>query len=516
MDLRFEINYITEFMCTHVLNIIKEEGNEEFRLIFDVENIFKDKKHIFTLYDTLNEYLAMLDDKTKEELFRIYHEAYEQLSQEEFSIANSDFTIYANESKVKEEQRIQSLIERINNLINYNSFKDFVFKKSINLYIPENTPNEFIYDKDLNVTEDQTYTKPQYIALVALILYLRLFIPVFINYYNTTKSNSLILNYKTLMLFSTSEVYQCEEMLKLRRYIESNFKTVGANAKVENLVMNFGLSTDEVTEILLGEVLFNKLIYLDFFSKECNVISYIYQTIISKSGFKLGDNNNIRAKTLADDPSKEDISYYEDYRKTSNIPLGTIVEIQYAISDTTKLVKELGYANFNYEQYMKELEYSKFLYEHKLDKVQIFLLGWFMNKVINPRALYYIEYKRLIELATLAKVILINNNHKLLGAFMTSFKISSNMYINSSIKNTVSKENVKKLSEIFKFFVVDDKEIAFINDAIITTANEINNASWIAVGDKSYLEGIVSDRNILMIPYNLIDLIVDFVVFCNS
>ena len=253
MDLRFEINYITEFMCTHVLNIIKEESNEEFRLIFDVENIFKDKKHIFTLYDILNEYISTLDNTIKEELFRIYHEAYDQLTQEEYSITDNNYTVYANETKLKEEQKIQKLIEKLNNLIDYNTFKDFVFKKSINLYIPENTPSEFIYDKDLNVTEDQTYTKPQYIALVALILYLRLFIPIFINYYNTSKSNSMILNYKTLLLFSTSNIYQCEEMLKLRKYIESNFKTIGTNAKVENLVMNFGLSTDEVTEILLGE-----------------------------------------------------------------------------------------------------------------------------------------------------------------------------------------------------------------------------------------------------------------------
>ena len=123
-------------------------------------------------------------------------------------------------------------------------------------------------------------------------------------------------------------------------------------------------------------IIFNKLLTIDFFNKKCNIISFIFQTIKYKGSFITSDSVVIRSKTTvaSGDNNKEDMSYFEDYRKTSNIPIGTVVEIQHSLSNIDFLINALGHSNFNHAAYERELQNVSILIENKIDKTQTYLL----------------------------------------------------------------------------------------------------------------------------------------------
>jgi hypothetical protein len=62
------------------------------------------------------------------------------------------------------------------------------------------------------------------------------------------------------MLFIRSDIYNCPEIDKLKRYIEANQITLIGNTKNEHLIINAGLSDDDILDSLVSEIIFNKLL----------------------------------------------------------------------------------------------------------------------------------------------------------------------------------------------------------------------------------------------------------------
>ncbi|NTV78185.1 MAG: hypothetical protein HGA25_03335, partial [Clostridiales bacterium] len=328
------------------------------------------------------------------------------------------------------------------------------------MIIPENIRSDYVYDPDMNTTEEKTYIKNEYRDLISLIIFIRALSPLYLDFYVYIKQITNHYYYKIFMLFIRSDVYVCPEIDKLKRYIEANQITLIGNTKNEHLIINAGLSDDDILDSLVSEIIFNKLLTIDFFSKKCNIISFIFQTIKYKGSFITSDSVVIRSKTTVagGDSNKEDMSYFEDYRKTSSIPIGTVVEIQHSLSNIDFLVNALGHSNFDFAMYERELLNVPALIEHKADRTQTYLLGWFISKIINPRALYYIEYKRFVELCLFAKVVLMSNGHEFIGVLLSSIRSKETSYVNVLIRNGVNKTLVKRLSDYYSFSIEDDKQ----------------------------------------------------------
>lgn len=480
------------------LNVLQVSYQNCDVIELDLTDFFKDQSNIHTLYDQINEYVATLPDHTQKEIYDTFYKVYSG----EYSQNYSDIS-YVN--------KLENNLAKVSELLNYENFKIWMARKEGQMILPDNIQTDFIFDPDMNTIEEKTYIKAEYVNLISLITFIRALSPLYLNYYSYAKQITSHYYYKLFSLFIKADIYQSPEIEKLKKYIEANQLTLIGNTKNEHLIINAGLSDDDILDSLVSEIIFNKLITIDFFNKKCNIVSFIFQTIKYKGNFTASDGVNIRAKATVNDPSKEDISYFEDYRKTSDVPIGTVVEIQHALSNNEFIISSIN-RPFNMDIYERELKTLPLLMNTKLTELQIHLVGWFFNKVINPRALYYIEYKRLAELTIIAKTFLLSNNHVFTGLLLGSYKNTNNNFINVVIKSGINKAMLNDLKQSFNF-VIDDSKQSIIEKTISEMVREIINSVWVPLNTSSDYPEYINNNGYLIIPSNISDLICDFVKF---
>lgn len=485
---------------SHVLRVTYP-GCEDLNL--DLIDLFKDLSNFDTLYEYINEYVVTLPVVSQKAIYDIF-----------YSVYDSDDKNNIDDQRIlnKMEGKIAQVVE----LLNYKALRQWNESNTDRLHFPDKIIEKHIYDPDGNTTVEKTYTKAEYRDLIALVVCIRAVAPLYIDFYSRIKQ---VTNhhhyYKMFMLFVRSEIVDCDEVVKLKQYLDVNRQTLIGSTKNENLILFSGLADDDILDSLLSEVIFNKLLPIDFINKKCNIISFIFNTIRYKGNHAPASGQYIRGKSVENNPNKEDISYFENYRKTSNLPVGTVVEIQHALSDVNYLIRAIGETNFNYKAYNQELAGIAQYLTQKLDTTQVYLLGWFMNKVINPRALYYIEYRCLVELMLFAKTILMQHNHIYIAMVMSAKKTNDNAPIALTIKNSINKDSVKRLVNHYSFCMEDDKT-SIIEKTIVEISKELANTTWIARGTPEQLSKTNLADIYLETPVNINDLVLDFVEFVNN
>ena len=484
------------------LNILKVGFTGQETIELDLTDFYKDQTFLPTLYVQINEYVATLPDFVQKEIYDIF-----------FKVFSNDYK--QNYADIIYVRKLENNIARVSELLNYENFKMWMCHKEHEMIIPENILDAYTHDPDMNTTQEKTYVRHEYRDLISLIVFMRAISPLYIDFYNYIKNTTNHYYYKIFMLFIKSDIYHSKEIEKLKRYIEVNQQTLIGNTKNEYLIISAGLSDDDILDSLVSEIIFNKLLTIDFFNKKCNIISFIFQTIKYKGNFASSDGVVIRSKNTVGDPNKDDISYFEDYRKTSSIPIGTVVEIQHALSNIESLINTLGYKNFDYALYEQELKNVPILMQQKTDNIQIYLLGWFLSRVINPRALYYIEYKKLVELLIFAKVVLLQNNQPFIALLLSSYKTTKGSYVNIIIRNNLNKALIKRLNAHYKFVMEDDKQ-SIIEKTITEISREIVYSLWIPVGVPKEHRAFLNNEGYLVIPNAINDTVCQFVEFINS
>jgi hypothetical protein len=417
-----------------------------------------------------------------------------------------------------DQARVEELNQDIQvavDIIDYTRFKNYIRSVSELIQIPKDINDTFTYDPNMNTTREKTYIKQEYIDIIAMVLFIRTLLPIYINYYNYIKQTTPFYHYRLYLIFTNIEILaNSPEIDKLRTYIDYNKANIIDKNKTNISIVNNGFSDDDIIDTLVAEVIFSKLISIDFFNDNSNFIAFIYQTIRYKGKFSTTTEETIKNKTTMTDPNKDDMSYFEDYRKATNITLGIVTEIQYALSDTSSIIKTLGISNFDEEMYRKELSNIGVFETNRLDKVQIVLLGWFLNKYINPRALYYIDYRKLIEINLLAKTILMRNGHGFIASLLGSYPDYNCNYMNVLVRHGMSKDYINRLKAKYPFTDLEAKD-NIIKTTIEEVVDQITNNSWVLTGeyDPSY---IGRDNRYLNVPDDINDIICNFIEFSVS
>lgn len=466
-------------------------------LEIDLMEFYKDKNNIATLYDHVNLYVSQLNKETQEEIYSIFHENYLK----EHTSSYSDRTV------VKE---LELKVKRLCELLDYNRWKQWFRQFGPNILIPETVNENFTFDPDMGTTKEKTYIYQEYVDLVGLIVFIRALSPVYIEFFNYCNQVSSHPYYMLFRLFIESELQHCEEIEKLRSYISANQLTLVGTGKNEHLIIGAGLSDDDALDYLVGEVIFNKLLTIDFFYKKCNIVSFIFQTIKYKGSFVSSESMSIRPKSSKGDPNREDYSYFEDYRKTTSVPIGTETEIQDSLNDYAMLASELGYFDFDFVAFNNELQYINHLLKQPPENIQIYLLGWFLGKATNPRALFHLEPRKVAELRIFAKIALLPTKHSFIGVLLTSVKTPEVSYINILIRNTLNKNLLRNLKKHYSYAMEDDK-VSIIEKTITELGKEIVNSIWSPVCDTSNIAGLITPENYLEIPSNINDVVCSFV-----
>ena len=318
------------------------------------------------------------------------------------------------------------------------------------------------------------------------------------------------------MLFVRSSLVSSADAQKMRDYIEHNQKKTAktGSGRAESLILVEGLSEDDLTDTLLATVIFQKLLPINFEKRACKAISYAYQTIVHKNDYAGGSSPIIRAKKDESASNKEDASYFEDYRKTSDIPIGSIVELQDSVSSIEELATAMGFTNFDYARYALETQDLSPYMQTKLDKTQVILLGWFLGKVVNPRTLYYLEYRKLVELMLFAKVALLQHERYYMAALISAKKSADPAYLSSVIRNSLSKHLIKRLRDHYPW-VMEEEGASVIQKTLLEISKDITNNTWQIVGDPAHIPHVRVINGYLESPQNVTDLLMDYVDFVN-
>jgi hypothetical protein len=192
------------------------------------------------------------------------------------------------------------------------------------------------------------------------------------------------------------------------------------------------------------------------------------------------------------------------------------VEIQHALSQLNYLLIGLGRENFNYEAYEYELKHHlPKLLDHRPDNTQIYMLGWFLDKIINPRALHYIEPRKLVELMLFAKVIFLEDGHHFMGMFMSSIRTDVQNFFNVQIRGVMNKQAVKRLQPSYHF-VMEDEKVSTVEKTISEICKEITATLWTPVATAEQIALVGEDAGSLVLPHNLNELVYNYVEYINT
>lgn len=476
---------------------VKYTGQETLEI--DLTDFYKDRSNLDTLYDHANLYISGLSPETQLAIYQIYRENY----------MNEHVSSYSDREVTKElENKVKHLVE----LFDYPRWREWFRQYQDQLLVPESVSHSFTFDPDMGTTKEKTYIYSEYVDLVGLIVFIRMISPVYIEFFNYSSRVSSHPYYLLFRLFIDSSIQNCEEIEKLREYIHANQLTLVGTTKNEHLIIGAGLSDDDALDYLVAEVIFNKLLTIDFFYKKCNIVSFIFQTIKYKGSFISSESMQIRPKSSKSDPNREDYSYFEDYRKTTSVPIGVETEIQNSLNDFVNLALNLGYPDFDFARFELELQNINQLLVRPPEKTQIHLLGRFLGSVVNPRALFHVEPRKIAELMLFAKVALLKTRHSFIGLLLSSVRAPEVNYINIVIRNTLSKQLLKDLRRHFIFSMEDDKPSA-VERTISDISKEIVNTIWMPVGETPELRGLITVEGYLEVPSNINDVVCSFVDF---
>lgn len=500
LQLRYETS-VSEFG----ISVLKVSYPACETIELDLTDLFKDTTHFETLYEPVNDYVATLPAFIQRQIYDVFYRLYVNDYKNNF-----DDPVVLTKMEVK--------IKQVSELLGYENFKIWVRQNSDGdkgIIYPEVIKDEYVVDPDMNTTREKTYIKGEYTDLVALIAFLRALAPLYIDFYNRIKQVTPHYYYKVFMLFVRSDLTYSKEIDKLKTYIDVNQQTLIGGGKKENLILFAGLSDDDLLPALLAEVIFNKLLPIDVYNKKCNIISFVYQTVKYKGNYATSGGQNIRGKTVDNNSARDDISYFEDYRKTSSVPIGTVVEIQHSLSDIQSLVLASGVERFDFNAYDEEVARIGNYLTFKLDNVQIYLLSWFMGKIINPRAMFYIEYRKLLELMLFAKVVLASEGLHYMAMLISAQKSNEPGFLSAVIRNSLGKASVKRLAKAYGVCMEDDKT-SVVEKTILEIGKEISNTTWVPIGSAEGVASVATVGGFLETPGNLNDLLLEYVEFVNK
>lgn len=488
---------------------ILEVTHNEKKITFDLTETTKKSFKPEGMYDYINAYFR--DVKMGPEFFNLCKEVIDNLDKIVFENPNNflDFKTYLNKG-----------IE----ILDYNRFMEW-FRNNhsmvvgVNgevlppLYIPDTVEESFIYDPDKGETEEKTYVYSQYVDLVGLSLFMRMLFPVYndyLIYLNKTNNHPL---YTIFRLLTDTVIDQPGGALrKLTEYIEANYESMSKGADKQHIVITAGLSDDDIIDYYAGECLFNKLLTMDFFNGQSNPISHIFSTIRFGGKFT-APGGGLYIKKQVPAGSEEDYSYFENFRKTSSLPQGTIIELQYALSNPVAIVTGLGYDpnQFDWGLYEEELQNLVVFMSEPVDEIKVYLLGWFLKNFVNPRALFYIEQRKIVELLMLAKTCMFMSGQDFIGTFLISKHDPHSSFINHTVsaKSSLSKPLLTRLESMFTYSI--DIKGPTYEKSIVEFGKQITNMAWKPVG--RFQSRYVNKDGYLIAPSNVNEVLVDYVEF---
>lgn len=498
--LKIRVTHKEEFIEFFLSSIINKKN----------KNDFNEDNHFYLL----NSYLDYKGEQFKDVYFNILKTAYMQLYEEERKRNFDDIPAY--------------IIEPILNLITLEDVLKFI--KTTNIIIPPKALcDEFIEaeDGENKNTRIQTYIKEDYIELVAMAVIIKATIGPICHYGYLMKNdiNGLNICYVLIHFYKSHPFFDSPPMVKLLQVMEKLiFLPLDSKEDISTKVISNNLPEEELPLLMLSIVIIQK-IALSSFTKENddnNIVKTIYNYVKNKTKSEGDVSKNIKNKTaMVDaDNSGDKESIIESHRLPCDLPKGFVVELNWSVSSTEAIIKQLPSSMLPYidlELINQAKEFASKLNNFVVSQVQIDIISHVFKKIIDPRAIPYLKLENLLNLFCVGFSYLYKLNFKELAILLFSRIVQqdTNIYISTTNRTKIPKELKDELDVYFPYkrVISSSKIVNIAEESINLMTNELISNPWMPVVNEKILSELngscIQDK---IVPGNIKIILANFYI----
>lgn len=395
--------------------------------------------------DHINEYWAQLSPERQKKIFELYR-AVE----------------YATDNIYVQKDLTDFLTDRVTELIaihDYNNVLYWVQNKS-NIQIPTSFESEYKHSFDNNTSPEKTYTRGDYIKLVALSVLFRCMIPIWGEFiYHIRKSaGTKFKEFSAFQLLSKSNIVHSEPMEKLRSYVEN---IVGADKFNANHV-HAGINSEDFCYWLTGLICVRRLCVGNVQGNDpkIHLVSFIYKFVIRHvQGTDTSGEDAIRDKKEESDKDSngfgDKISTLERYKFKFNISPGVQAELEVSMQDVVEATSKISY-RVDPALLHRSIGTAQELANHRTMMEQINIMRWIFRPVISPRGMMYIPEHTVISALGAAEALLWTMGYKYLAILVTSYPVLNERAMemrisNNDSKNVIPTELLEKIEKLYPY-----------------------------------------------------------------
>ncbi len=382
--------------------------------------------------------------------------------------------------------------------VNLKAVRDWVVFKS-NIMIPASLKDQY-EESELQDYRDRTYLRKDYIDLVAMVLGVRMMVPLWGEFIAVSESEtSQFKEYVAMRLLYESDIVVSDAMTRLRDYVRATI----VNSKENNVsaaAILVGISTTELPDYVTAMAVVRRLAIGDISPPDenshiiTNIHQYIGNTLRSQDrkfggkqfGGRVTDKNE--ATNNRNGPDEQTVSMAEMYKVKQEVPDGDLV----ALSVYTENVH--GMASKVDPTIPPELVNACMESIAKLDKEpvlkhQVVLVQWTMKDVLPTRAGESLDKPSIMRAMAVTQALLWHWGFYDIAALVTASKLPNNStsYGYGGIgdgRGRIPKEIMDQLQLLFPHYVQGkgkQQSMRAVNvgaKSVDTFADIITESSW--------------------------------------
>lgn len=375
-------------------------------------------------------------------------------------------------------------------------------------------------------TRERTYTRPDYLDLVALSLVLRVMVPIWGEFILRTRkeTGTDFKEFHAYALLSQTELVNSDAIQKLKAYIQGNLQ----DEKPMNNVIVGGISREDYPIWLLANVVVRRLSVGDVRGVEqnTNLVVTIHNDLTQKNNVMGGSSfGELISNKLfeGDDSNEQGISRMENFKIKAMHSAGEIVAIEHYMSDPFVVAQHLQ-PGLNPGLLTQFLECTKAIQNSRLWPGQIGLAQWVMAPIIPPRGMYHLDKVYTLRAFAVAQTYLWQNGHKVLACLLSAMASDNKDSFQQTSMGSMAKIDREQTEEIEKLFPystvsVKRKQTIPLNNAIVAInqlAYDFKAHDWILTVPDAMAAEITGSQHLrrLACPHEIKPMLAKLAIEC--
>ena len=422
------------------------EHNDK-KVIFDITSFNKSALARNLVTEHINEYWAFLPAFKQEQIFELYCQ-----------IRN------AFEDNYKTGPLYVALMPLVKQLYDLHEIDDIRRWMSFHtdIRVPADVEETYVHSDERPFSRERTYTKPDYYNLLALVLSLRIMIPIWGEFVYRTgnETGTAFKEYYAFGLIAQAKISDSSALVKLREYIEGNLQPEQA---LPSIIVG-GVGTEDHAQWALATLCVKRLSIGDLKGTDANanLVVTIYNDLIAKntgSGTHIF-GNPIHTKIFdADRDDEHGSSRMENFKIKAEHSIGDIAVIEHHAKNYIQAALQLD-PNMDLELLDVFFNAAMAVQKETIHPGQTSVAQWIVAPVIPPRGIYHLKKVSMIKVLSIAQTWAWQHGHKKLAGLLTAIASDASVTIQHSGIGSmarIAKEQTEQLNQLFPFYKVSSK-----------------------------------------------------------